>query len=366
MKVVLAALLLQGIASSVLEAPRDKNFVVVCNAYADRRAAIVGIRPTPAPAGVRVSGFAERLRLRRRKTHAMGSGVHSEGAPFAIAGIGGVALLQRPDARAGAAAAGRAVTATAAAAYAAAASAASGTERADQPMITSRSPLRSARQREKKTGPSSPLEGATWIRSLQFGDCDEYHVDLSTHQLFFMAPGQDEATNLALVADRLVAVLTQPEASSGAAAVQSVALVRHPPSNGLPVAELVALDGFTQAAHESELPVEAELARMERKKGLKPLPPLNSAAVVRLEEEVQLPARGASLEIPFIEGLGASYAVEPRRFHMMFEDLNGARMLDRRDVVFQGGRTHVAMRVGKLGDPQYPQRLIVYRVKDNL
>lgn len=413
-------------ALKTLKQSSHKHFVVACNAYPDGRPALVGVQTVDGEAHAPPSGaFASRLREARRKAHAADAAMQSEGTPLAVMGQGGVAALQmRPgDAGNAAGAAGRGITAAAAAAYAAAAAAAGSADQPDRdsgPLVTARGPLRPAKHDDKAlaaAGPLSPLQSALWIRSLSFGQCEEYHVDISQHTFFFIAPGRTDASELvpparvsgepmheshnALdafddplaegayldpagtglrgaghfllyaaatmpTADRILAVLVQPEASSSSALVHSLALIRHGPSNGLPVAELAALDGFTQASSQRQGPVEAELERLERQQGLESLSALGSGAVVRLEDFIDHGSISSKVLGTRTLGLGASYAVEPSHVHLILEDLKDAHMLDKRDVQLEGGQTYVAIRVGKGNDQQYPQQLLFYRVQDQV
>lgn len=325
--------------------------------------------------------------------------------------------LEGPKAEHAAAAIGRVITAAVGAVYAAAAAVWGGRAQPEiPPSMNASSPVAAANV-QPRSKPASALDGAVWVRSLSYGQCEEYRVDLARFQLFFLPPGSSEdsvlsppepvsadpvdavlhdasADSLAAfhrlsmrdlsqsshtdwrmharsfamarqrdIADSLVAVLAQEEASSPAAVVRSAAFVEQEPGTGQPTAELAALDGFAQAPGESEGPIEAELARMEKAQGLKPLSPLDSGAVVRLEDWIDAGSISSEVLGSRTMGLGASYSVEPGSFHLMLEDLRGSRMLDKRDVTFDAGRSYVAVRLGRGGDSHYPERLIYYCVE---
>lgn len=428
MKASLALLLFWLLCLCVASSPQtgfqpspSKQLVVACNAFADGRPAIVGVRAVKDLAdasGVDTSGptsmFVRRLRERRRKAIAASTAVHAQGTPLVAEGQGGVAAMMqlRPNPSSGqtGAAVGRGISAAAAAAYAAA-TGASGKK--EEPVVVARGRLRSAQKPPASRPPPSPLASAMWIRSLEFGQCEEYRVDLSTRKFFFLAPGRRERTELVppapvsgnpidatghdafadplaaashlipdtsitdawgtglsmhaaaptRIADRVLAVLMQPEASA-APAMRSLALVHHSLGNRQPAAELAAVDGYTQAPDRQEGFADTALKRMERSKGLKPLLPLDSGAVVRLEDIIERGSISSEVLGSKTMGLGASYAVEPSHFHLMLEDIRGAHMLDKRTVVFQGGHTYVAIRAGRGASEKYPEHLIFHEVQD--
>lgn len=230
-----------------------------------------------------------------------------------------------------------------------------------------------------------------WTRDVAYGTCEEYHLDLAQRRLRFTAPGGGATCDLeddTLRHPRLVAVLTQPEASSPNCVVRAVALdrlqVRQGPTGprrrdplGL-AAHLATVDAYTQAPPSTE--EEAELRAEDRehkeapfdlkttqvveeeedKTGLGPLPPLDAGAVIRLEDELDTEVISSSVLASRTLGLGAAFAVEANSFHVILEDMRGAHLLDRKEMTFLGGHEYVAVRLGKGGDPEYPEHLLLH------
>jgi hypothetical protein len=84
-------------------------------------------------------------------------------------------------------------------------------------------------------------------------------------------------------------------------------------------------------------------------------------AVVRLEDIVE-PDTIASEEVASRTiGLTGDYAVEAKDLHVILEDIAGGTEFDRRDVTFEANQTYVGMRIGRKGDEDFPERLLLHR-----
>mmetsp|Transcript_141771 Transcript_141771/g.395280 ORF Transcript_141771/g.395280 Transcript_141771/m.395280 type:complete len:313 (-) Transcript_141771:76-1014(-) len=253
--------------------------------------------------------------------------------------------------------------------------------------------------------PSRHQHGALWTRILAYGGCEEYYVDLTRHRLLCASPGtgasggrlcelQPPGAGSQATTERIAAALVQPEASSAQCTVRVVAFPRHGKhssvSGGLvnsnstvagsagastvvDPAELAVIDAFTVAS--SRVKPDRSVTRLhnraaDEEKGdleiLRPLPPLDAGAVVRLEDKIEPSSIATEVVGSRALGLGHAYAVEPKAFHVLLEDLLGSRTLDWRDVAFESARAYVGVRMGRASDPAYPQRLMIYRCQDQV
>lgn len=199
---------------------------------------------------------------------------------------------------------------------------------------------------------------ALWTRTLAYGACEEYFVDLSQRELFFTIPdgniscklSVDQLRDLERTRDggtdrvpwRLAAVLTQPQVTSKSCLVRAMEIMQPSalPEDGGQGAELAVLDAFTQ--------------------DLQPSQPYDVDAVVRLEDKIEKEMIATEVLGSRTLGLGRVYAVEPKELHVVLEDLRGSHEMDRQDVAFKAGRLYVGIRMGRGGDPAFPQRLVLY------
>mmetsp|Transcript_6358 Transcript_6358/g.12980 ORF Transcript_6358/g.12980 Transcript_6358/m.12980 type:complete len:226 (+) Transcript_6358:1-678(+) len=199
---------------------------------------------------------------------------------------------------------------------------------------------------------------ALWTRTLAYGACEEYFVDLSKRELFFTLPDGNASCKLShkqmldlarprhdgsdRVPWRLAAVLTQPQASSQSCLVRAIEITQ--PSalsqDGGQAAELVVLDAFSQ---------DRQLSR-----------PHDAEAVVRLEDKIEPEMIATEVLGSRTLSLGHVYAVEPKELHVILEDLRGSHEMDREDMAFKAGRLYMGIRIGRGGDPAFPQRLVLY------
>lgn len=266
---------------------------------------------------------------------------------------------------------------------------------------------------------------ALWQRPLAYGACEEFHIDLHQKQLFFAAPDGKatcEVSGLDLVDDsipwevnevgftlghsgaaasdadaeeegddpraaagllggataptswppaRLAAVATQ--AATGGCRTFAVALTPRARRMWLPAeasgdglaAELAVVDALARSGRaRDEDDEEAAMDRDDAEHGLEPLAPVDTEAVLRLEDSIEPGAIAAEVIGSRTLTFGRAYAVEPRAPHVVLEDLRGAHVLGREDANFEAGRSYVALRLGRAHDPEYPQRLLLYAVED--
>lgn len=223
--------------------------------------------------------------------------------------------------------------------------------------------------------PVRPDTRALWLRPLAYGTCEEYHVDLTQRRLFFEPPGNlsfceldpaaPSAKNINVTnASQLAVVVMQPQTSSRQCAVRSAVLGRHKDYGA--AAELATFDAYTEAPPsaglEAEAPEEVEMDREDVKKGLDRLPlVLDPGAVIHLEDKIEKDILATEIVGTLTVSLGDVRAVEPKELHVVLEDFRGARVLDRKDVEFEAGRTYIAIRSGRSGDAvAFPQQLFVY------
>lgn len=267
---------------------------------------------------------------------------------------------------------------------------------------------------------------ALWQRPLAYGVCEEYHVDLNRKQLFFASPDGKatcEVSGLDLVDDsipwevnevgftlghsgaaagdadaeeeegddpraaaRLLGAATAPtswpparlaavvaQAAAGGCRTAAVALAPRARRMWLPAdaggdglaAELAVVDALARSGRaRDEDEEEAAMDREDAEHGLETLAPVDTEAVLRLEDSIEPGAIAAEVIGSRTLTFGRAYAVEPKAPHMVLEDLRGARVLGREDASFEAGRSYVALRLGRAGDPDYPQRLLLYGVED--
>lgn len=228
-------------------------------------------------------------------------------------------------------------------------------------------------------GQDADADVVVWSRQLAYGECEEYHVNLAKRRLFFTTPNGSATCEFepphmkedAGIIQQFLVVLTSPEASSPRCTTRS-AVIKKPQikkkTGGERLVRMATVDAFTQAsASQGNLTQEeVELSRREARKGLDPMAPLPQEAVVRIEDKIDDEAISSEVLASRTLGWGRTYALEPGSFHVLLEDMRGTHMPDQKDVVFKEGITYIAVRVGKAGDPMYPERLIFRRVEDAL
>lgn len=221
-----------------------------------------------------------------------------------------------------------------------------------------------------------------WTRSLEYGSCEEYYVDLRTRRLVFTDPGGHSNCELELrpppqagqsqqhhpaEGQRFVAVLTRQLSSSPACAVLGRE-VPHPGSArapdgemtvdlGVPLGEVptapgefVLFDAFTHSDVTAE--EEADGLGVHSRSG--------AEAVVRLEDEIEASSITTETVSSRTLALDHAYGVEARRLHAVLEDLRGVHEFDRRDLEVEPRRTYIGVRLGVEGEPSFPQRLLLY------
>jgi len=317
------------------------ELVVACNGYVDGRAALVGVRPPPTITGApRKLARAGSKHLRRKRR-----------AP-AIAlqlrlprGQNGRASLHAVDGQ---------------------------DSNGDEGKATSAS-----------IGDLSA--GALWTRWLNFGECEEYHLDLSQRQLFFVEPDGLASCELSvpMVEQRdhggrgyrvarppVAAVLARVEASSKRCAVRAAAFSLGSPTTDLKAqqqddledsatakdpaeaAEIVVLDAFVD-----DVPLE----KGPSLRGLgNTLDSLDGGPVVRLEDSIEPETITSEVVGTRILSLGHVHKVDAKDVHVTLEDTRGLQELDRKEVTFKPGWMYVGIRVGQRGDPKFPERLLVH------
>lgn len=236
-----------------------------------------------------------------------------------------------------------------------------------------------------------------WKRSLDYGACEEYNIDLRHHQFGWVPPGNNSVACLlnpimtpsedlvfqrrnsftgddlgvmaveAGLKSRLVVVLTQPNEDSPECVASPVILPD--PNPDASHAELVILDTLALTSDserdEDKEEEEVELDKRDAENGLKPLPPLDGGATIRLEDKIEnyviaSEAIGSSQLLNF----GRIYAVEPKEFHVALEDLRGTHLLDNKDMNFKAGHTYIGLRIGRKRDKAFPQKLALYPCND--
>merc|ERR1719336_1157616 len=128
-------------------------------------------------------------------------------------------------------------------------------------------------------------------------------------------------------------------------------------------AELAVIDAFTRAA-----PLEDETAMQEEdaKHNIRPLPPLDPVAVVRLEDQIEPEVIASEVIGSRTLGMGSLYTVEPKELHVILEDLRGSHAFDWRDVAFEPGRVYIGIRAGCDGDSAFPERLLLHRIQEEM
>mmetsp|Transcript_45385 Transcript_45385/g.82939 ORF Transcript_45385/g.82939 Transcript_45385/m.82939 type:complete len:388 (-) Transcript_45385:58-1221(-) len=231
--------------------------------------------------------------------------------------------------------------------------------------------------------------GELWRREIPYGSCEEYHVDLSERVLFFMVPNgtdscqferddvprsSEESGNVDGQASRLVVVLVQPRVHSRQCAVRSMyfnealaggrdgtsswyasANASAQAGDGDPDTPEEVLDGMGRFAKPARLLAVDALAEEPSS-----LTAIDGGAVVRLEDPLDHGALISETISSRTLGLGHVYMVAPKSVHIALEDLRGSRLFDRSYVTFKSGMTYVALRIGKVDDIAFPQRLVIY------
>jgi len=257
-------------------------------------------------------------------------------------------------------------------------------------------------------GPS----GALWARELEYGACEEYHVDLVTRRLLFAAPGGDtggegghcelrlpgsspreakherdqHAKHIQLPMSHIAVAVTQTQASPPRCMARALPLVHLDktrlgkfkgehgaaanaaagPAAGaatpLP-AELAVLDAFTNASswRAKNRTSEADLL----KKHLRPSPLWAKSVIVRLEDKIESESIASEVIGSRTLGLGDTYLVEPKDLHVILEDIRGSHVFDWRDVSFKAGHSYVLVRAGRAGDSMFPQKFLFHASQEN-
>lgn len=224
-----------------------------------------------------------------------------------------------------------------------------------------------------------PTADAVWTRSIAYGNCEEYEIDLKSRQLFFMSPDGEAWCSLSQGAldaarisgnkhARLIAVMTKMQAASSHCTIQAFAA----PFNiteemgHQPEAEVVAVDAFVQAppATENKDPEETKMDEEDRLRGLAPLAPLDKGGLIRLEDIVEDASITSEVVGSRTLGLGAVYSVDAKKLHVVLEDIRGSQLLDHQDLDFKRQQTYVAIRIGAGGDKAFPQKLLLYNCQD--
>eukprot|EP00929_Paragymnodinium_shiwhaense_P120160 TRINITY_DN92058_c0_g1_i1.p1 TRINITY_DN92058_c0_g1~~TRINITY_DN92058_c0_g1_i1.p1 ORF type:complete len:372 (+),score=76.82 TRINITY_DN92058_c0_g1_i1:84-1199(+) len=315
------------------EAPGPQAFVIACNGYAHVASARVGVRPLPRHRAKLVVGTPGRRHgLLRGKKHGHGRfrRQHLDGQ---------VSMLDE-----------------------------------DEP--ESSEPEASPGRRAVA---ASTLHDALWSRPLAFGECAEYHIDLHRRQLFFVTPGGGDVCKLsqtslvkmsepdldsddAAVAPsaeelpaRFAIVLSQAKASAPTCSLQTQVLTHRLSRYGGAAAELAVLDAYSQSGSPEEFEIDGENAT---------LPPLDASAVLRLEDVVGPETIASETLASRTLGLGAEYAIEPKAWHVILEDMGGSDEFGHQDVAFRSNHTYVAVRMGRSGDKDFPARLVFHEVQE--
>lgn len=237
--------------------------------------------------------------------------------------------------------------------------------------------LRKPRHKIKERVVPADNTDAIWTRSISYGSCEEYHLDLSNRQLFFVSP--DGETECKLLKNempvakltensRLVVVFSQIQAGSSKCMIQALSApyVPHREEGTMPMAELVAVDAFSQASAKSRVhdEEEVELEKEDQRRGLPPLPPLVEEGIIRLEDIVEDAKIFSEVIGSRSLDMGNVYSVDAKKMHMVLEDMRGTKMMDHLDVDFKAGQTYIAIRMGRGDDIFYPQHLVVHRCQD--
>jgi len=236
---------------------------------------------------------------------------------------------------------------------------------------------------------------------LEYGVCEEYYVDVSERELFFQTQSDDGEASMGRGesscvlpqeaspehhTDMLAAVVWQPSDSETRCVVQTVPLELHHLKNGDTAAEIVAIDAFTQASmqlrgaknqpkqNKSKLKIKEAFDKQllgeeqaeEMEEDLEDLPPLDTGAVLRLEDPVEPYSITSEHVASRTLGFGNTYVAEPGNFHMILEDVRGTNLFDKKDVLLEGGHAYVALRLGHRGSEAFPERLVVHACQKRL
>eukprot|EP00747_Dinoflagellata_sp_TGD_P163393 gnl/TRDRNA2_/TRDRNA2_182022_c0_seq1.p1 gnl/TRDRNA2_/TRDRNA2_182022_c0~~gnl/TRDRNA2_/TRDRNA2_182022_c0_seq1.p1 ORF type:complete len:390 (-),score=81.38 gnl/TRDRNA2_/TRDRNA2_182022_c0_seq1:67-1236(-) len=227
--------------------------------------------------------------------------------------------------------------------------------------------------REKKRvyttgGISKPDTGSIWTRRLDYGKCEEYHLELSGRELFFVNPSGNMTCSLPSKYStdlHFLAVVQQAGSTSQDCYVHALTLEDYGHLPGTNVAELATVDAYTQKTNTTIEPEEAELMEQERKAGLPDLAPISDSAVLRLEDWVEAGHISSEIIGSRTLGLDNTYMVEGKEEHVLLEDLRGRTMMDRKDADFKRGHTYVAIRMGRGGDAEFPDHLVFYEAQES-
>jgi hypothetical protein len=230
------------------------------------------------------------------------------------------------------------------------------------------------------------LANAFWTRPLAYGECMKLHVDFHDRQLFFVTPHKADVCKLSRsrvlelsepevdpgdedvleddVAEgteaapdeptRAAVVLTQLKASDSRCSLQSQTLTRKRSRYGAAAAELALLDAFTQPK------LDPIMLPDVNGDGVAEVPPLEVPAVVRLEDVIAPEAISSEIVASRTLGFNSEFAVEPKKLHVILEDIRGETEFSRLDVLFKPNKTYVGVRIGLSGNPDFPERLAFY------
>lgn len=219
-----------------------------------------------------------------------------------------------------------------------------------------------------------------WTRTLGFGQCEEYYTDLQSRKLAFMSPDRSsectfEPTQHQLEEaqefgpSRLVLVMAQQSVRSTACLVRALVL---PPSDedqsidssGDRAVRLATLDAFAPTSPLEDDDGGGEVVDVstfeDGGEDLESLPALDTGAELKLEDEIEPDVIAAEVIATRTLGLNGLYSVEPRKFLMALEDIQGTTVWDKTHMDFKKGNTYIAIRTGRAGDVRYPQQLVVY------
>jgi hypothetical protein len=124
------------------------------------------------------------------------------------------------------------------------------------------------------------------------------------------------------------------------------------------------LDAFVPALPRPEAAVEAAIDASDTKAGLVHLPAADedTGSAIRLEDVIDQRTIASEVVASRTLAIGQAYEVEPRDFHVVLEDFRGTRIHDNVDMAFAAGQTYVGVRLGRAGDAEYPEKLLMHLV----
>lgn len=221
-------------------------------------------------------------------------------------------------------------------------------------------------RRHLRESGDDPTAGALWTRELAFASCEEYHIELTGRELFFVTPSGLTTCAFKVPSPQTpdstgawAVALAQHEVGSSRCEARSVELHLHG-SQATKSAQVAVLDALTkpsvrmdadESSEMEDLPVEFE-----------------NDAVVRLEDPIGEDSIVSDIVGSLSLHLGTNRAVKAGQFHMTLEDLRGAVMHDKRDIDFRPGHTYVVVRVPREEDRgrHGNQRMVVYHLPDSV